>query len=104
MRPARRSYRRYSLRALLGLTTVLGLSLGYWTHLARQQRSAVRTLTELGANCVYDRRSGATPAWLTEALGPDFDRSPEEVGESMAVALAHAVRGAVAQGETTNPS
>lgn len=66
------SYRRFSLRALLCLTTVACVGLGWWTYRAREQRSAVRTLTELGANCVYDRRSGKAPGWLLTALGPDY--------------------------------
>ncbi|MDE0803929.1 MAG: TetR/AcrR family transcriptional regulator [Acidimicrobiales bacterium] len=33
-------------------------------------------------------------AFATEALVPDFGRTPDEVGTSMAIALAHAVRGA----------
>lgn len=33
-------------------------------------------------------------AFATEALVPDFGRTPDQVGTSMAIALAHAVRGA----------
>lgn len=52
---------------------------------------------------------GRAPVWLhdamavllstfaTEALGPDFGRTPDQVGTRLAHALAHAVRGAVAE-------
>jgi hypothetical protein len=52
---------------------------------------------------------GSAPVWLhdtiavllstfaTEALGPDFGRSPDQVGTRLALALAHAVRGGVAE-------
>jgi len=47
---------------------------------------------------LHDAVAVSLSAFATEALGPDFGRSPEEVGESMALSLAHAVRGAVAEG------
>jgi AcrR family transcriptional regulator len=47
---------------------------------------------------LHDTVAVSLSAFATEALGPDFGRSPEDVGESMARSLAHAVRGAVAEG------
>ncbi|HEX4868050.1 MAG TPA: TetR/AcrR family transcriptional regulator [Acidimicrobiales bacterium] len=46
---------------------------------------------------LHDAVAVSLSAFATEALGPDFGRAPEEVGESLAPALAHAVRGAVAE-------
>lgn len=45
---------------------------------------------------LHDAVAVSLSAFATEALGPDFGRTPQEVGESLARALAHAVRGAVA--------
>lgn len=47
---------------------------------------------------LHDAVAVSLSAFATEALGPDFGRSPDEVGESMALSLAHAVRGAVVEG------
>lgn len=84
---------------------------GLLGDIARARRVARSELVHRFTDTAWELAGGAgdPPGWLhdavavslsafaTEALGPDFGRSPEEVGESMAVALAHAVRGAVAQ-------
>lgn len=48
---------------------------------------------------LHDAVAVSLSAFATEALGPDFGRTPQEVGEALAPALAHAVRGAVAEGD-----
>jgi AcrR family transcriptional regulator len=48
---------------------------------------------------LHDAVAVSLSAFATEALGPDFGRAPQEVGESLAPALAHAVRGAVAESD-----
>ena len=53
---------------------------------------------------LHDAVAVSLSAFATEALGPDFGRSPEEVGESMARSLAHAVRGAVTEGLRADPA
>ena len=84
---------------------------GQLGDIARARRVARSELVQRFTDTAWDLAGGADdpPGWLrdavavslsafaTEALGPDFGRSPEEVGESMAVSLTHAVRGAVAQ-------
>lgn len=80
--------------------------------IARARRAARAELVHRFTGTAW-RLAGGTadpPRWLhdavavslstfaTEALGPDFGRTPQEVGESLAPALAHAVRGAVAEG------
>lgn len=75
-----------------------------------EERRAARAQFVTGFTKAAWRRGGGhgkAPVWLhdtvavllstfaTEALGPDFGRSPEQVGTRLAQALAHAVRGAV---------
>lgn len=93
------------------------LASGAETHgqlgdIARARRAARAELVRRFTDTAWRLAGGAAdpPRWLhdavavslsafaTEALGPDFGRSPQEVGESLAPALAHAVRGAVAEG------
>src|SRR3546814_13365141 len=83
---------------------------GQLGDIARARRVARSELVHRFTDTAWDLAGGAgdPPRWLhdavavslsafaTEALGPDFGRSPEAVGKSLAVALAHAVRGAVA--------
>lgn len=71
---------------------------------ARLVRGFTDTAWQLGGG------EGEPPAWLhdavavalstfaTEALGPDFGRTPEQVGTHLAEALAHGVRHAVSEG------
>ena len=53
---------------------------------------------------LHDTVAVSLSAFATEALGPDVGRSAEEVGESMALSLTHAVRGAVAQAHGGEPA
>jgi AcrR family transcriptional regulator len=82
---------------------------GQLGDIARRRRTARAELVHRFTGTAW-RLTGAAgdpPLWLvdtvavllsafaTEALVPDFGRTPEEVGTSLAPALAHAVRGAV---------
>ena len=75
----RRSRRfRYSLRALLVLTAVVGLAFA-WVHRARQQQLAVQLLRESnpGATVLYDgpnedHSDSAFRAWTRRRLGVDY--------------------------------
>lgn len=85
---------------------------GQLGDIARARRAARAELVHRFTDTAWRLAGGAAdpPRWLhdavavflsaftTEALGPDFGRSPQEVGESLAPALTHAVRGAVAEG------
>ena len=53
---------------------------------------------------LHDVVAVSLSAFATEALGPDFGRSADEVGEAMARSLAHVVRGAVAEGGGGDPA
>jgi AcrR family transcriptional regulator len=101
---------------------VFELASGAETHgelgdIARARRAARAELVRRFTDTARRLAGGAAdpPRWLddavavslsafaSEALGPDFGRSPREVGESLAPALAHAVRGAVAEGTNRHP-
>ena len=85
---------------------------GQLGDIARARRAARAELVDRFTDTAWRLAAGAAdpPRWLhdavavclsafaTEALGPDFGRSPAEVGEAMALSLAYAVRGAVAEG------
>lgn len=47
---------------------------------------------------LHDTVAVVLSTFATEALGPDFGRSPEQIGTHMAEAVAHAVRHAVERG------
>jgi len=72
---------------------------------ARFTETAWRLADATGAAPVWlhDAVAVALSAFATEALGPDFDRTPDHVGRSLAVALAHAVRGAAAEPRASVP-
>lgn len=94
---------------------------GVLGDIARARRTARRELVQRFTVTAWRLADGTgePPGWVqdtvavnlsafaTEALGPDFGRHPEEVGRSLARALAHAVRGAAAdavgQGRATTP-
>ena len=85
---------------------------GQLGDIARARRAARAELVDRFTDTAWRLAAGAAdpPRWFhdavavclsafaTEALGPDFGRSPAEVGEAMALSLAYAVRGAVAEG------
>jgi hypothetical protein len=74
---------RISVRALMGLVLVIGLGLGWYIHLVREQHSAVQAILERGGTVEYDYKYDATgnrrlrkarswsPAWLQNAVGGD---------------------------------
>jgi AcrR family transcriptional regulator len=82
---------------------------GELDEIARSRRAARGELVERFTATAWrlGGGEGTAPVWLhdtvavllsafaTEALGPDFGRSPEQVGGTLAQALVHAVRGAV---------
>lgn len=82
---------------------------GELDEIARSRRVARRELVERFTATAWrlGGGEGTAPAWLhdtvavllsafaTEALGPDFGRSADQVGGALGQALAHAVRGAV---------
>ena len=88
---------------------------GELADVAQVRRVARRHLVERLTVTAWDLAggSGTPPRWIhdtvavllsafaTEALGPDFERSADEIAASLTPALVHAVRGAVAdrQGE-----
>lgn len=79
-------------------------------QIARVRRVARRRLVERFTMTAWDLAggSGAPPRWIhdtvavllsafaTEALGPDFGRTADQIGTSLTPALVHALRGAVA--------
>ena len=98
-------------RVYFELASGAGLD-GQLGDIARARRAARAELVHRFTDTAWRLAGGGDdpPRWLldtvavslsafaTEALGPDFGRSPEEVGASMAMSLGHAVRGAVAEG------
>lgn len=83
-------------------------------QIARARRGARRELVARFSATAWELAggAGAPPRWIqdtvavllssfaTEALGPDFGRSPRQIGTALAHALAHATRGAVAERST----
>lgn len=67
----RRRWLRYSLRALLALTTLMCLALGWFVNKCERQRRAVAAIEELGGSVEFEEREGepgALEAWLRERL------------------------------------
>lgn len=83
---------------------------GELAEVARVRRTARREFVEWLTATAWSLAggSGSPPRWIhdtvavllsafaTEALGPDFDRTADEIGASLTPALLHALRGAVA--------
>jgi hypothetical protein len=81
--PKRRWF-RFSLRAMLILTTVLCIWLGRWIDGARKQERAVRAIEAVDGTIVYDYQFDADggswgndrerlgPKWLRQLIGPHF--------------------------------
>lgn len=78
--PTKRRWFRYSLRSFLLCITLICAWLGWKINAARQQRSAVAAIRELGGNVSYDfdkndrevDRHPSEPAWLIGIFGADF--------------------------------
>ncbi|MDX1948079.1 MAG: hypothetical protein SFU86_21960 [Pirellulaceae bacterium] len=75
----RRWWPRFTLRMLLALITLLAISLGWWTHRAREQRRVVEMIEASGGMACYES-DGPAPAyepgsfkgWLVEKMGRDY--------------------------------
>lgn len=79
-------------------------------QIAQLRREARRELVERFTATAWELAggAGAAPAWVhdtvavllsafaTEALGPDFGRTPAQIGAALAAAMSHALHGAVA--------
>ena len=81
---------QYSLRALLILTTIIAVALGWWSYKARQQREAVAAFEKIQrSGCIsYDCRLPWTggmddppkwPQWLLDTVGVDYFASVQMV-------------------------
>lgn len=95
-------------RVYFELASSIGLG-GELAEIATARRAARAELVERFTRTAWRLAGGPgrPPAWLhdtvavllstfaTEALAPDFGRSPDHIGSVLAVALGHAVRGAV---------
>lgn len=85
-RPRRRWY-QFSIVSLLILTMVVALLVARFAVPARRQHDAVKRITELGAEVLYDyQESGAQnppgPAWLRKLIGDDFFQRVQSVSLS----------------------
>ncbi|MCE9544498.1 MAG: hypothetical protein K8T25_03095 [Planctomycetia bacterium] len=76
--PRRRRF-QFSLRALLIVTAIIAIWLGWWSYKARQQRVAVAKLRKIGADVWYDVechnmiiRPPHQPAHLVESMVVDY--------------------------------
>lgn len=78
--PRRSPWRRlfqYRLRTILILTTVIAISLGWWSYLAKQQRDAVAALTKAGVMTGYDymlpwNNNVEWPSWVMNEKCRDY--------------------------------
>lgn len=83
-RPKRRSWRQFSLRAVLILMTILAIWLGIVSHRARNLRRAVDAIAAVGGSIHYHYELNAGqgppgPAWLRKLLGDEYFVSPFHV-------------------------
>ncbi len=80
---AKRRRLRFSLRTLLVLVTALAVWFGTWAKYARDQKSAVDAVREVGGEVSYayqydkngdflDKASPWAPAWLRNTVGEDY--------------------------------
>jgi hypothetical protein len=73
--PRRAYLMRFSLRALLLLTTGVCICLSIWAYRANTQHRAVTAIRAVGARVDYSPTtlfSWTPPSWLVDATGPDF--------------------------------
>lgn len=75
----RRFWPRFTLRVLLVFVTLVGVSLGYWTHRAREQARIVKLIEGGGGMVCYERDGPAAPEprsfaleWLAKILSRDY--------------------------------
>lgn len=75
----RRLLPRFTLRVLLVFVTAVGIGLGYWTHLAREQARVVNRIQNSGGYVGYRFRGpllqpqdSPIPAWIRNTVGIDF--------------------------------
>lgn len=89
--PRRLNWRQcfqYRLRTLLILTTVIAITLTWWSYKAKRQREAVATIETAGGSVMYDTSLPWTggmdsplqwPQWLLDKVGIDYFASVQSV-------------------------
>jgi hypothetical protein len=70
--------RRFSLRALIAVVSLVAIAFGVITQRARRQREAVEQLQRLGVGVLYDYQLRTPvngqlyPSWLSRLVGTDY--------------------------------
>src|SRR5450432_413617 len=82
--PNRRRWLRFSLRSLMLLVLVIGVSLGWMIHEARQQGIAVAALEEMDCKVGFDddKRSPTVLERLRKLLGEDVRSVTDVIGST----------------------